>query len=150
MEKTETGDFSATPAEMAHALLQFDGRLVITSHVRPDGDAVGSALGLCMALQAAGRKAVCVGLEPLGQEFDYLEGLAEIIPADKYVPQEDDAMAIVDCGELSRINQKLREFAQQSALFCIDHHKSNSGFAKMQLIDSEASSTAELVYLFIK
>jgi phosphoesterase RecJ-like protein len=103
-----------------------------------------------MALQAAGRKAVCVGLEPLGQEFDYLEGLAEIIPADKYVPQEDDAMAIVDCGELSRINQKLREFAQQSALFCIDHHKSNSGFAKMQLIDSEASSTAELVYLVIK
>lgn len=137
---------NTTPAKMAEAMLQCKGRIVVVAHVRPDGDAAGSALGLCLALKAAGRSAVCVGLEPLGREFDYLEGLRDIIPAEDYQPAEGDVMAVVDCGDFSRIAGSLRGYADKLAEFCIDHHKSNSGFAKMQLIDPDASSTAELIY----
>ncbi len=137
---------NTTPAKMAEAMLQCDGRIVIVAHTRPDGDAAGSALGLCLALKASGRNAVCVGLEPLGREFDYLEGLRDIIPARDYKPAEGDVMAIVDCGDFSRIPENLRGYASELAEFFIDHHKSNSGFAKTQLLDPSASSTAELIY----
>lgn len=139
-----------TPSEMAKALLACPGRLVITAHLRPDGDAAGSALALCLSLQAAGRRAVCVGLEPLGEEFSFLEGLQEIIPASDYVPLEGDVMAVVDCGDFSRIPEALRDHAQKMIGFCIDHHKSNSGFAPLYLIDPSSSSSAELVQSVIE
>lgn len=139
-----------TPEEMASALLAASGRIVIVAHVRPDGDAAGSALGLCLSLKAMGRNAVCVGLEPLGREFDFFEGLDEIIPAKEYTPEPGDSMAIVDCGDFSRISETLQVHANEIAHFCIDHHKSNAGFAQMQMIDPDASSTAELVYRIIK
>lgn len=139
-----------TAHEMAQALLNAGGRVVMAAHVRPDGDAAGSALGLCLALKAAGREAVCVGLEPLGREFDFLEGIEHVIPASEYEPQPGDAMAILDCGDFSRIPEALQAHAREIARFCIDHHKSNSGFAQMRLIDPDASSTSELVYRVIK
>ncbi len=137
-------------AEMAQALLDCPGRIVITAHLRPDGDAAGAALGLCLTLQAAGRRAVCVGLEPLGDEFNFLEDLDKIIPANDYVPLDGDVMAVVDCGDFSRIPEALRGHAEKLIGFCIDHHKSNSGFAPLYLIDPASSSSAELVQSVIE
>jgi len=136
---------NATPSEMAQALLDCSGRLVIAAHLRPDGDAAGAALALCLSLQAAGRRAVCVGIEPLGDEFGFFEGLDEIIHAKDYVPLEDDVMTVVDCGDFSRIPEDLRGHAEKMIGFCIDHHKSNSGFAPLCLIDPSSSSSSELV-----
>ena len=141
---------NVTVAEMAQALMQSTGRIVITAHIRPDGDAAGAALGLCLSLRASGRQAVCVGLAPLGDEFNFLEGLTDIIPAARYVPAEGDEMAIVDCGDFSRIAPELLEFAKTRAHFCIDHHKSNAGFASFCLIDPAASSASELVYAILQ
>lgn len=139
-----------SPSEMAKALLACAGRIVITAHLRPDGDAAGSALALCLTLQAAGRRAVCVGIEPLGEEFGFLEGLDEIIPANDYVPLDGDVMAVVDCGDFSRIPEALRGHASKIIGFCIDHHKSNSGFAPLYLIDPSSSSSCELVQSVIE
>ncbi len=138
------------PSEMARAILDCPGRLVIAAHLRPDGDAAGAALALCLSLQAAGRRAVCVGIEPLGDEFGFLEGLNEIIPAKDYVPAEGDVMVVVDCGDVSRIPEALRGHASTILGFCIDHHKSNSGFAPLELIDPSSSSSAELVQSVIE
>ncbi len=139
-----------SPSEMAQALLDCPGRIVITAHLRPDGDAAGAALALCLTLQAAGRRAVCVGLEPLGDEFNFLEGLDKTIPATDYVPLDEDVMAVVDCGDFSRIPEALRGHAERMLGFCIDHHKSNSGFAPLCLIDPSSSSSSELVQSVIE
>ncbi len=136
---------NATPSDMAQALLTCSGRLVIAAHLRPDGDAAGAALALCLSLKAAGRRAVCVGIEPLGDEFNFFEGRDEIIPAQHYVPLDDDVMVVVDCGDFSRIPEALRGHAEKIIGFCIDHHKSNPGFAPLGLIDPSSSSSCELV-----
>lgn len=141
---------NATASEMAKALMACTGRLVIAAHMRPDGDAAGAALGLCLSLRAAGRRAVCVGLAPLGAEFDFLEGREDIIPAASYVPQAGDVMAIVDCGGISRIPEELRGHAAKILGFCIDHHKGVPGPAPMRLIDIGSSSASELVYTVIE
>jgi len=138
------------PAEMAGLLLACSGRIVITAHVRPDGDAVGSALALCLALQGAGRSAVCVGLEPISEAFAFLEGLETIISAQDYVPEPGDVMAVVDCGDFSRLSEALLEHAKKSIEFCIDHHKNYTGFAPHSLVDTAASSAAELVQSVIE
>lgn len=137
-------------AEMARVLLACPGRIVITAHVHPDGDAVGSALALCLALAGAGRSAVCVGIEPMSEAFSYLEGKEKIISAQDYVPESGDVMAVVDCGDFSRIPEPLLECAKKRIRFCIDHHKNYSGFAPYSLVDPTASSTAELVQAVIE
>jgi len=149
-QQPERVSTSVNAAQLAEALLAHPGRVVITAHVRPDGDAIGAALGLCLALQAAGRQAVCAGLEPIDDAFDFLEGREAILPADGYVPEPGDVMAIVDCGDFSRIPAALQAAARERAGFCIDHHKSNAGFATFCMIDPTASSSAELVQSVIE
>ena len=134
-----------SPAEMAEALRQHPGRLIVTAHVRPDGDALGAALGLALGLRAGGLDAVCVGVEPIGTEYAFLDGVAEIVSASDYAPRESDRMVVVDCGDFSRIPEGMRGHAQKRIGFCIDHHKSNAGFAPLRLIEPTASSSAELV-----
>jgi len=121
-------------------------RVVVVSHVKPDGDAFGSALGLAGFLRAAGRTAVVVGLEPVPQTYAFLRGVADIVPAAAYVPAEGDVMAICDCGAPDRIPAPLQKAAAALPCVCIDHHKTNSGFSGTAYIDSAASSTAELVW----
>ena len=134
-----------SPQEMASLLAGHAGRLVLVAHMRPDGDAAGSALGLCAALKAVGQNAVCAGIEPLAPEYDYLEGLAEVIPALEYAPLPEDAMVVMDCGALSRIAEPLRAHAAKNAVFCVDHHKDYSDFAEYAFIKEGASSAAEMV-----
>lgn len=139
-----------SPVEMARALLTCSGRIIITAHVRPDGDAVGSALALCLALRGMGRSAVCVGVEPISEAFGFLEGQEAMISAQDYFPDVGDVMAIVDCGDFSRIPEALQEHAKERIGFCIDHHKNYAGFAPNSLIDTSASSAAELVQAVIE
>lgn len=141
---------NATAAEIARAISEHKGRIVIVGHARPDGDAAGAALGLCLSLRTGGRSAVCAGLAPLGPEFDFFEGLDDIIPAASYVPLAGDVMVIVDCGDISRIPEELRVHAEKIIGFCIDHHKGNPGPVPMRLIDPDASSASELVYTVIE
>ncbi|MGI5868141.1 MAG: DHH family phosphoesterase [Kiritimatiellia bacterium] len=136
---------SITAKEMAEALRRHGGRLIVTGHVRPDGDALGSALGLVLGLCAAGLDALCVGVEPIGAEYAFLEGVDGIVPAADYAPLADDRLVAVDCAVFSRIPEAMRDHAKARMGFCIDHHKSNDGFAPLCLIDPDASSTAELV-----
>ena len=139
-----------SPQEMASLLAGCAGRLVLVSHLRPDGDAAGSALALCSALNNAGVNAVCVGIEPLADEYDYLEGLADVIPAMEYAPLPGDAMVVMDCGSFGRLQEPLRTHAAKIATFCIDHHKDYAGFAEYAFVTVGASSTAEMVMEIIE
>lgn len=142
--------------QIAEALKGHRGRLIVTSHVRPDGDAVGSALGLTLGLQAAGCEALCVGVEPIAEEFRTLVGADAMVSAADYVPRSDDAIVAVDCGDKSRISQSLRERLGQGdgkeldVQFCIDHHKSNMGFGTWCWVEGGASSTAELILAILE
>jgi nanoRNase/pAp phosphatase (c-di-AMP/oligoRNAs hydrolase)/lysophospholipase L1-like esterase len=136
---------SPVPEDLVAALAGAK-RVVVLSHVKPDGDAFGSALGLVGYLRAAGHAAISVGLEPVPQTYAFLEGIGSIVPAERYEPADGDVVAICDCGALDRIPAALREVAARLPSVCIDHHKTNSGFAGPAYIDPAASSASELVW----
>ena len=133
--------------EMARRLLAVRGRLAIVAHLRPDGDAVGASLGLCRALRDAGRDAVCVGLGPVSDVYDFLEGLDAIVPAADFVPRPGDALAVLDCGDPSRLREELRPLLAAMPVLCIDHHVSSAGFpGSAFLVEPDAGSASEIVY----
>ncbi len=121
-------------------------RVVIVSHVKPDGDAFGSTLALAHLLQNAGRNAIVVGLEPVAPSYQFLTQTQPILPAAEYLPQEGDLFAVCDCGSPDRLPGPLQVFLEKLPSVSIDHHKTNSGFGDVSYVDPSASSTAELIW----
>lgn len=140
------GGAGLPPPAALLAALASARRVVIVSHEKPDGDAFGSALALAGFLRAAGRPAVAVGLEPVGDAYRFLRGLRDALSAEAYRPAEGDLVAICDCGAPDRIPGPLREAAARLPSVCIDHHKTNTGFKGLAYLDPAASSTAELIW----
>ncbi len=114
---------------------------VVTSHARPDGDAIGSALGMMHLLEAMGKEVVVAFADPIPEPFDCLEGVNRILPA---LPGKvPDAAIILECDSVHRTG-----FAQIPARFTIniDHHLSGRDYADFNWIDAKACAVGALVY----
>ena len=135
---------------MARALLAAPGRIAVAAHLRPDGDAFGSALGLCLALRAAGREAFPLGLGPLPETYECLEGSESGVPAADFRPRPDDTLVVCDCGTPSRLPEAVRPLAAAMPVLCIDHHEPCGGFPGPCLIRPEAASASEVVFDVVK
>ncbi|MCR4908809.1 MAG: bifunctional oligoribonuclease/PAP phosphatase NrnA [Lachnospiraceae bacterium] len=121
----------------------------IGGHTNPDGDCVGACLGLYNYLLAAyPDKEVTLFMEQPRRIFDYLKGFEDIVTPEKETNPEMvfDAFVALDCGDMSRLGsaEKYLEIARET--MCIDHHISNTGFARHALIEPGASSTCEILY----
>ena len=116
-------------------------RLLIISHVRPDGDAVGSMLGLGLTLQAAGKQVEMVLEDGVPLSFRHLPG-ADLV---KTAPTETpDCVVVVDCSDLLRTGNVLRHYPVVHVN--IDHHPTNVRFAEINLVVETAVSTTEILY----
>lgn len=120
--------------------------VAISGHVRPDGDCVGSCMGLYQYIKTNfdGIK-VDVYLEDIPESFKpMIEATKDILHETK---QENyDLFIALDCGELGRLGFSGELFEKAKTTLCIDHHVSNKAFADENYIVPEASSTSELVY----
>lgn len=120
--------------------------IAIGGHVRPDGDCVGSCLGVYLYLKKHfPDKQIHVYLESIPEVFQFLKGSEDIlheIPEDKIY----DLFILLDCGDAQRLGFSAPLYENAKASFCIDHHVSNQAFATKNYIEPEASSTCELVY----
>ncbi len=113
--------------------------VLIASHVRPDGDAVGSLLGLGLALKDAGKTVQMVLVDGVSS-FKYLEG-SELVVRE---PKEGfDTFITVDCADFKRVGKAFENFAQPD--INIDHHKTNEQFGKLNLIEAEEVATAAIL-----
>lgn len=115
-------------------------RFLIVSHVRPDADAVGSLLGLGLALKNAG-KAIQVVLEDGRHNFEYLPG-SELIsrsPAGDF-----DMIIVVDCSDPTRVGDVLSEYAKPTLV--VDHHKTNLQFGEFNIVESNQVATAAILF----
>ncbi len=115
-------------------------RILITGHIRPDGDAVGSMLGLGLALEKAGKHVQMVLPAGLPHVFEHLKG-SDLIQ--KEVEGEIDTFISVDCAEFSRIHEELQTFGEPD--INIDHHISNTKYAKINLVESDSVATASIL-----
>jgi phosphoesterase RecJ-like protein len=137
-------DLEVATAEVVEEL-EGSERFLITTHEGPDGDALGSTLALHDALTELGKDSIMFLAEkefPLPLEYRFLP-LQEVFheaPADL----ADRTVIFLDCGNIDRMPvQWLRDGKR---MLNIDHHHDNTRFADVNLVDVEASSTAEIIF----
>ena len=137
--------------EAVKRLLAQAKRVLISGHLSPDGDSLGSMIALAKLLNNAGVEAYATAdVNALGKP-GFLEGVAKIIPVRKLRRQKFDLFIAVDCAGFARMPPEVRPVAEGLPTVCIDHHLTNDGtFGDAQLVDPEASSAGEIVWRLAK
>ena len=136
----------------ARRLLEGKSRVLISGHLSPDGDALGSMIALARLLRGVGFDAwATADLNALGKP-GFLEGVADLIPIRRLKRQRKfDLFIAVDCGAFERMPAEVRPVAERLPKLCIDHHVTNDGtFADVSIADPAASSTGEIIWRFAK
>lgn len=133
-----------TASEIA-AALEKHRRIMVTSHVNPDGDNISSQLALASILRSLGKQVIIIDQDPVPERYRFLPGWDGI--SNKLETPNATAVCVVDCANAERIG-KVAEIITPATmeLIVIDHHISNDGFGHLQYIDPSASSTCELVH----
>mgnify|MGYP000097247031 FL=1 len=123
--------------------------IVITTHIFPDADGIGSQIALCMALQQLGKKAICVNEKKLFDRYKYLDPKDVVISYDDYMEnpfKEIDLLIVADTNSLPRIGRNTQELVLNSKdLLFIDHHPCARELAAIHCIDTTMAATGELV-----
>lgn len=138
------------------ALLSKPKRIVIVPHKNPDGDAIGSSLGLWYYLKSIGQEARVIVPNDYPRFLKFLPGTDEVInferdnSAAKEYLNKADLCFTLDFNQLGRVGQMTPILEGLSATFImIDHHQAPDSYAKITYSDSKMSSTAEMIYNFI-
>jgi phosphoesterase RecJ-like protein len=115
-------------------------KVIVASHVRPDGDAIGSLLGLGLALRDAGKSVQMVLVDGVSSSFRHLEGSELIV---RQPTDEHDTFITVDCADFKRVGKVFESFGGPD--INIDHHKTNEMFGKLNLIEPDEVATAAIL-----
>jgi phosphoesterase RecJ-like protein len=127
--------------DVLHQIEQRD-RFVLTSHARPDGDAVGSALACCQILRGMGKQADVVLHDGVPRIYRSLPFADQVVQADR-IAGNYDAAIILECDSVHRTRL---EGLEDRFLISIDHHVSGRPFAHVNWIDPHAVATGEMVF----
>jgi phosphoesterase RecJ-like protein len=120
----------------------------IVGHVRPDGDCVGSQLGLTLALRNEGKKVFCWNEDPIPQKLKFLDpdGLFQ-------KPKRGmkfDCVIATDCASFERLGKAGKCVAQRKVLINIDHHESNTRYGDVNWVSGREPSCGELIFRLLK
>ena len=118
--------------------------VVIASHIRPDGDAIGSLLGLGLALKNAGKAVQMVLVDGVPASFKHLEGSELIV---KQPQGTHDTFITVDSADFKRVGKFFENFGRPD--INIDHHITNEKFGKLNLIEAEEVATAAILTRYL-
>ena len=121
---------------------------MLTTHMNPEGDAIGSTLALAFALTSIGKKVTVNTTDPVPRILKFLPS-SNIVQQVKTVDRRFDAVIVLDCGDLERVGFLKKDNIPADILINIDHHKTNLGFGTMNLVE-EAVASADIVYTIIK
>ena len=118
----------------------------ITTHVRPDGDGIGSSLGLCWLLKSLGKSAEVIVRDTIPVSYQQLPGADEIRKVSE-IDKEYDAIFVIECSDVARpgiIN------LEKAFTVNIDHHTTSEHFGAVNWIDATASAVGEMIYNLCK
>ena len=120
----------------------------IVGHLRPDGDCIGSQLGLALALKNEGKKVVCWNEDSAPAKLKFLD------PDDVFQKprpgQKFDCVIATDCASFERLGRVGECVAERGLLINIDHHESNTRYGDVNWISPREPSTGELIYRLLK
>jgi len=121
-------------------------RFVVSSHARPDGDAIGSELAMAYALRALGKEAHVVNVDAAPAPLRPFPGVEEIEIANR-VMGDFDAAIIMECGDLARTGV---EGLDRYFLINVDHHPGNSAYGQINWFDPSAAACGEMVFDIVR
>lgn len=123
-------------------------RIVMACHVNPDGDALGSMLGLAHALSSLGKSLTLLSQDGVPEKYGFLPGV-DLVRRTSDFPNFDLAL-VLDSGDLSRIGDHIRPIIGGARrVVDIDHHAVAGAFGDIRVLDHRAASTSEIVYALI-
>ncbi len=120
----------------------------IVGHVRPDGDCVGSQLGLALALKAEGKKVAVWNEDPMPQKLAFLD--PEHLFQKPKRGQKFDCVIATDCASFERLGVVGPCVTNRKQFINIDHHASNTCYGHMNWVSPREPSTGELIYRLLK
>ena len=125
---------------------------LIFTHIVMDGDAIGSAAALCLAMRNEGIDAYVVTEDELAKNLSFLgkDLCIDVAEAEKMFSDGHDISVCVDCSEESRFPKRAALFNNGAVKVCIDHHKTADAICDYNYVDPEAGATAQLIYKLIK
>jgi phosphoesterase RecJ-like protein len=136
---------SLVPPEVV-AAIERCRRVLLFAHVYPDGDVLGSQLGLGLALRGAGRAVTFACAHPVPDPFHFLPGAADVQQW-KAGRSEFDLVVALDCPDPARLGGLLEGARGPGAqILNIDHHGDNRRYGDVNWVDTRAAATGELVY----
>ena len=127
-------------------LIENKQSFAITTHVRPDGDGIGSSLGLCWLLRSLGKSAEVIVRDGIPAAYAQLPGADEIKQISE-VNGKYDAIFVIECSDLARPGIKGLE---NQFTVNIDHHATSEHFGTINWIDQTASAVGEMIYNLCK
>lgn len=127
-------------------LIENKQNFAITTHVRPDGDGIGSSLGLCLLLRSLGKSAEVIVSDGIPSAYNSLPGADEIVHVSE-INSKYDAVFVIECSDVERPNIKNLE---DQFTVNIDHHTTCEHFGTINWIDATASAVGEMIYNLCK
>ena len=139
MKKTDTVTCQRLTLRQTARFLKKHNNYIILTHASPDGDTLGSAYALYYALNEIGKVAEVICPKIIPQKYDYFARKTD------YVSRENATIIAVDVADANLLGDLKDEFGDKVDL-CIDHHISNTEYAKNLYLDADAEAAAECIY----
>jgi bifunctional oligoribonuclease and PAP phosphatase NrnA len=124
-------------------------RFLVTTHMSPEADAIGSSLGLAHFLRQMGKQCNVVIHDPLPRTLRFLP-YQDILRQQTSLSKWPEVFFVLDCGDLERTGLFGKGDALRSCLINIDHHITNKQFGQINWVDVEAAATGELIYELVE
>lgn len=129
-------------------LFKQHNKIFIAAHIAPDGDCIGSALGLTWALRKIGKTVTVTCNDHVSNTFKYLQGFDEL---GAKTPTDEELLIYVDGSAADRFGPAYNPATfNNRPVLVIDHHITNGEFAPLNYIDRRAASTAEIIHRLIR
>lgn len=137
--------------EKLEKIIRENHKFIISTHINPDGDGLGSELGICRLLEKLGKDSVIINDSPTPEFFKFLDPDGKLIKRyeEKYRQRilESDIIFLMDISNMERLG-RMDEVVKSSRAtkVCIDHHYSNIEWSDLNIVDELASASGEIVF----
>ena len=122
--------------------------ICVVGHIRPDGDCIGSQLGLTLALRAEGKKVVCWNQDSVPAKYRFLDPDKDF--EKPKAGEKFDLVIATDCASYERLGSVVEFIKERKLLINIDHHESNTRYGDVNWISPREPSTGELIHRLLK
>jgi phosphoesterase RecJ-like protein len=135
----------SNPPNEILAVLAGAQKVLLATHIYPDGDALGSQLALGKVLEALGKEVFLYSEEPVSHLYDFLPGSSQLLTS---LPNSAvfSCAVSVDCADSKRLGSAREQLLRHKPFIMIDHHLGHQPFGDLQWVDPSRSATGEMIY----